>query len=59
MSEEPTQQELERDFRALMRGTKVGKIVVKNESPRMTGGLREVVDDVRAKQRGQSEEREE
>ena len=55
LSAQPTELEVERDFRALLRGTKDGEIVVKNESHRMTGGLREVVDDVRAKRRGDRE----
>jgi len=48
MNGEPTMHELERDFNALMRGTKDGQIDICNESPRMTGGMREVVDHVRS-----------
>jgi len=45
-STEPTERELRRDFNALMRGRKDGTIAIENESPRMTGGVREVIDDV-------------
>jgi len=45
--EEPTLPEIERDFHGVLHGRKDGKLFIKNESPRTTGGVREVVDDVR------------
>ena len=44
---EPTEKELERDFRALIKGHADGKIVVESEKPRVSGGGRKVVDEVR------------
>jgi len=53
MSDEPTEQEVLRDAKGLMRGTKDGKLFIKNESPRTTGGVHAVIDDVHgAKCRG-------
>ena len=52
ITEEPTLPEIERDVRALMRGTKDGKMIIENESPHMTGGVREFVDNVQRKPRG-------
>jgi hypothetical protein len=43
---EPTEHELERDFRSLIHGHKDGEIIVKNESPKVTGGERTVIDSV-------------
>jgi hypothetical protein len=43
---EPTVKKLERDFHSLMRGTREGEIVIKNESPHEEGGKRVVVDEV-------------
>ncbi|MDR3013513.1 MAG: hypothetical protein LBU70_09970 [Chitinispirillales bacterium] len=43
---EPTEKQLERDFRSLLHGHKDGKIVIENVSPKMTGGIHEVIDDV-------------
>ena len=52
---EPTEKELERDFHALMRGEKDGRIAVEHESAAVSGSMRKVVDDVRsAKRRTQS-----
>jgi hypothetical protein len=42
----PTTKKLERDFHSLLRGTRDGEIVVKNESPHLEGGKRVVVDEV-------------
>jgi len=42
---EPTEPELERDFRALLHGHKDGKIVIENERPHMEGGKHVVVDE--------------
>jgi len=44
---EPTQKELERDFKKLLHGKADGEIVIKNESPKVKGGVRKVVDNVR------------
>ena len=43
---EPTAKEIERDLHALIHGTADGKIVVENESPKVTKGARKVVDEV-------------
>ena len=43
---EPTIHELESKFNRLVHGKADGEIVVRNESPRMTGGEREVVENV-------------
>jgi hypothetical protein len=43
---EPTEKELERDFHSLIHGHKEGEIIIKNESPHVSGGVRTVVDDV-------------
>ena len=42
----PTQRQLERDFKRLMRGKADGEIIVKHETPHATGGVHEVIDDV-------------
>ena len=44
---EPTEAELNRDFNRLVHGKADGEMVIKNESPRMTGGVHEVADNVR------------
>jgi len=54
MTEEPTMRELERDFNALMHGTKDGQIAVANESPHVSGGMREVVDNVQRRTAGRN-----
>ena len=52
-SGEPTELQLQRDFNALMRGTKDGRIVVENTSDRVVPGERVVVDETFSKkQRG-------
>ena len=52
MSEEPTKRELERDFRALMHGTKDGDIFVENKSDTVVKGKRVVIDNTKRKPRG-------
>lgn len=41
---EPTDHELERDFKSLIHGHKEGEIIVKNENPEATGGEHTVAD---------------
>jgi hypothetical protein len=41
---EPTEKQIERDVRGLLHGTKEGKIVIENENPSKSGGVRRVVD---------------
>jgi hypothetical protein len=43
---EPTEHELELDFKRLVHGKADGEIIIKNESPKMTEGVHKVVDDV-------------
>jgi hypothetical protein len=45
-SAEPTEKELERDIHSLIHGTKDGEIIIKSKSPKATGGMRKIVDDV-------------
>jgi hypothetical protein len=42
---EPTEKEIERDVKALLHGTKDGEIIIKNENPKTTGGVHEVIDE--------------
>jgi hypothetical protein len=42
--DEPTEAQLERDFRALLHGTKEGELTIRNENARTVGGKREVKD---------------
>ena len=57
-SDEPTLNELERDFKRLIHGKADGDIFAKHESPHVSGGVHEVVDNVHsAKCRGQRSER--
>jgi hypothetical protein len=44
---EPTQKEVMRDFKAVLHGTKEGRVVVENVRPHAEGGVHEVVDEVR------------
>ncbi|MCL1912109.1 MAG: hypothetical protein FWG13_07880 [Leptospirales bacterium] len=44
--QEPTEKELERDFRRLLHRTAEGKIIIENEMPHLVAGERKVVDDV-------------
>jgi len=44
-SEEPTEPEVERDVKALLKGKKEGKIVIEHERPHATGGKHVVVDE--------------
>ena len=48
---EPTEKELEREVKRLLRGKADGEMIIKNESPHMTGGVHEVVDDVHKHER--------
>jgi hypothetical protein len=43
--EEPTEKELLRDAKSVARGKKDGRIVIENESPKMTGGKHTVIDE--------------
>jgi hypothetical protein len=43
---EPTEHELERDFRSLIHGRKDGEIIVENVSPHAAEGIRKVIDNV-------------
>ncbi|MCL1812316.1 MAG: hypothetical protein FWG29_02200 [Treponema sp.] len=43
---EPTVKELEHDFKRLVHGTADGEIIIKNEQPHVSGGIREVIDNV-------------
>jgi|GEM_PF-1624236 len=54
-----TEHELERDFKRLVHGTADGEIVVKNESPHVSGGVHEVVDDVQTGRKRKREVRSE
>ena len=45
---EPTAKQLEKDIHGLLHGTKDGEIVIKNETPRASGGVHEVIDNVRS-----------
>jgi inhibitor of KinA sporulation pathway (predicted exonuclease) len=42
---EPTQKELLRDFKGVVRGTKDGMVEVENEKPKITGGKHKAIDD--------------
>jgi hypothetical protein len=42
---EPTKKQLKRDFNALERGTRDGKIVIENIKPKMEGGTHKVIDE--------------
>jgi len=44
--DEPTEQEVERDVKALIHGKKDGEIIIRNERPHLTGGKHEVIDEV-------------
>ena len=44
--DEPTEQEVERDLKALIHGKKDGEIIIRNERPHLTGGKHEVIDEV-------------
>ena len=46
-SEEPTLPEIERDFRGVLHGRKDGFVNAQHESPKLTGGSHEVIDDLR------------
>ena len=42
---EPTEKQLKRDFDALLKGRKDGKLLIENEKPKTTGGKRTVIDE--------------
>jgi len=44
-SSEPTEKQLERDMKALIKGKKDGKIVIENIKPKLTGGKHKVIDE--------------
>jgi hypothetical protein len=41
----PTEAQIERDVRSLLRGSKEGRIIVENENPDLSGGKRRLVDE--------------
>jgi len=43
--DEPTEAEVERDVKALLKGKKDGKVVVENVKPKMSGGKHKVIDE--------------
>ena len=52
----PTEHELELDFKRVMQGKADGQMTIKHESPHLTGGVHEVVDEVRPRRRGRKAE---
>jgi hypothetical protein len=44
---EPTEKQVERDVRGLLKGTKEGRIVIENENPERKKGVRKVIDEAR------------
>jgi hypothetical protein len=44
-TDEPTKKQLKRDFDALEKGRKNGRLLVENEMPKTTGGKRKVIDE--------------
>ena len=45
-ADEPTEEELERDIKRLIHSKADGEVVIKNEAPRMVGGMHEILDSV-------------
>jgi len=45
-SDEPTEMELERDFKRLIHGKADGEIIIENETPHLTAGVHKVIDNV-------------
>ena len=45
-SSEPNIKQTERDVHALLHGTKDGKIIIENESPKIVGGKRKIIDNI-------------
>jgi hypothetical protein len=43
---EPTMKQLERDFNKMVHGKEDGEFIIKNEKPRIVGGVHEVIDNV-------------
>ena len=50
-SDEPTIPQVERDASALLHGKKDGNVSITHESPKLTGGVHEVIDNVRIGER--------
>jgi hypothetical protein len=46
VDEEPTEHELELDFKRLIHGKADGEIIIKNEAPHITAGVHKVIDNV-------------
>ena len=46
-TEEPTMKQAEHDVEGLLKGTKEGSILIENIAPKITGGERKIVDNVR------------
>jgi len=44
-TEQPTKKQALRDFKALQNGKHDGKLIIENEKPKMTGGVRKVIDE--------------
>jgi len=44
-TDEPTEKQLKRDINSLRKGKKDGEVIIKNVSPKTTGGKREVIDE--------------
>jgi hypothetical protein len=44
---EPTEKQIERDVRGLLKGSKEGRVVIENENPERTKGIRTVIDESR------------
>jgi hypothetical protein len=42
--EQPTKKKVNRDIKALERGTKDGEVIIRNISPKITGGSHEIID---------------
>ena len=45
-SDEPTEMELQRDFKRLIHGKADGEIFIENETPKITGGVHKVIDNI-------------
>ena len=44
-TDEPTQKKAKRDFNAVLKGKKNGKVGAENIKPKLTGGKREIIDE--------------
>jgi hypothetical protein len=49
---EPSDKQVERDVRALLKGKKEGRVVIENENPERTKGRRKVIDEARPDDHG-------